>query len=263
MRPAVAQSAARSALTNLMARAAVRASRPLQRDFGEIENLLASREGAGAFAAHAAARVRDGIARELARARGDYRVLAPEDDDPGGPAWLVAPLDGLANLAHGIPHAAVALGARARVGDGAVRLAAAVVFDPFRNELYWAEAGVGAYVDRRRIRGADPADLDAAVIALAPPEGLSQARLTAAASPAAVRVTGCAALDIAWVAAGRFDGFAGAEPKAAPGIGALLLREAGVLTDSAALPGGGALTLAAKGRLLARLADRAAGLARP
>lgn len=260
MRPAVAHSAARSALTNFIARAAVRASRPLNRDFGEIENLLASREGAGTFAAHAAARVRDGIARELIRARRDYAVLAPNAPDPGGPAWLIGPVDGQDNLAHGVPHVGIAVGARAPVGDGAVRLAAAVVLDPFRDELFWAEPGVGAYVNRRRIRASDPTDLDTAVVALAPPEGLSPARLTAAAGPAAVRLTGCPTLDLAWVAGGRFDGFAGAAPRAATDIGALLLREAGVLTDSVELPGG-TLALAAKGRLLARLSDRAAGLA--
>lgn len=249
---------ARSALANAMIAAAVGAARPLRRDFGEIENLVASRRGARDFAMRAARRVEEALARRLARARSDYTLFPTgAEEEAAGPAWLAAPIDGLGNLAHGIPHFATAIAAR----EGG-RMAACVVYDPMRDELYWAERGVGAYVDQRRVRCSAAADANAAAVALAAPDGLSPARLAAAAGPAELRVTGAPALDIAYVASGRFDGFAGAASAGTLAAGGLLLREAGALTE-AVLPRGAAapLTLAAGSRLLGTLARRVAPLA--
>lgn len=250
--------AARSAIVNAMAAAAVGAARSLNRDFGEIENLLSSRKGTRSFVARAHGRVAEKLARELSRARRDHAM--PEDAanaDPAAPAWLFAPIDGLGNLAHGVPHLATAVAVR----EGG-KVAAAVVYDPLRDELHWAERGVGAYVNRRRVRCSGVADPESAAVALAPPAGLSPARLVAAASPADLRLTGSPALDLAWVASGRFDGFAGGVSAAVLAAGGLLLREAGALTETLRPEGAAApLTLAAEGRLLAVLARRMEGLA--
>ncbi len=241
--------AVRSAIMNVMAGAAVGAARALNRDFGEIENLLASRKGTRSFVKRAAGRVETILVERLSRARPDYAVGTGE---AGGPAWLIAPIDGMGNLAHGVPHLATAIAAR----EGG-RIVAGVVYDPLRDELHWAEKGGGAYVNHRRIRVARAADLDSSVVALAPLEGLSPARLVAAVSPVELRLTGAPALDLAWVASGRFHGFAGNAAPAVRAASGLLLREAGALTELSHLEGVQTpLTLAAESRLLARLAHR-------
>ena len=255
--------ATRSPLVNAMATATIKAARSLTRDFGEIEQLLASREGARSYAARAHGRVEEEMMHRLSRARPDFAMLPPDSagagEDDGRPAWVFAPLDSAANLARAVPQVASAVGARE-----AGRMVAAVVYDPLRNELYWAEKGIGAYVDRRRIRCAEPGDASAAMVALSPPRGLSPARLVAAASPAQLRIYGAPALDLAWVANGRFHGFAGAASAAVRDICGLLLREAGAMTETA--PADGArepLFLAAQPRFLALLSGRVRGLAAP
>lgn len=244
--------AVRSAIVNVMAGAAVRAARPLNRDFGELENLQASRKGTRSFVARACRHVEDVLATELSRARRDYAVLADGTADPGGPAWLIAPVDGGENLAHGVPNVATAIAAR----DGG-RTVAGVVYDPLRDELYWAEKGVGAYVNHRRIRCAGGGRAETAVVSLAPPRELSPARLVAAVAPAELRITGAPALDLAYVASGRFDGFVGTASAAVLAAGGILLREAGALIESVRADGVDApLTLTADGRLLATLVRR-------
>lgn len=252
--------ATRSALVNAMATATVKATRALARDFGEIENLLASRRGARSYAARTHDRIGEALTHHLSRARPDYAMPPPDGagdgGDSAGPAWVVAPLDGAANLARAAPHAAAAVGAR----EGG-RIVAAVVYDPLRNELYWAEKGVGAYVDRRRIRCAAPGDTGSAMVALSPLRGVSPARLAAAAGPAELRIFGAPALDLAWVASGRLHGFAGAAPAAVRAICGLLLREAGAMTETLQPDGAQEpLFLVAQARFLAVLSVRAQGL---
>ena len=252
--------ATRSALVNAMATATVKATRSLTRDFGEIESLLASRRGTRSYAARAHGRIEEELMHRLARARPDYAMppsgAAGEGGDAAGPAWVVAALDGEANLARAAPHAAAAVGAR----EGG-RIVAAVVYDPLRNELYWAEKGIGAYVDRRRIRCAAPDDTGAAMVALSPLRGLSPARLAAAAGPAELRIFGAPALDLAWVASGRLHGFAGAASASVRAICGLLLREAGAMTETLKPDGAQEpLFLVAQARFLAVLSIRVQGL---
>ncbi len=249
--------AVRSAHVNVMAEAAAHAARILRRDFGEIEQLLASRKGAAPLAARTTRRVTETLAHKLERARRGPPLFDAEPGRGNEPAWLVAPLDGAGNLARGVPAFAIVIGARE-----AGKLAAGVIYDALRGDLYWAERGRGAFVNQRRLRSAAAPDPESALIALAPPPGLATARLATAAGPADMRLTGAPALDLAWVASGRFHGFVGSASPPTLAVGALLCREAGALTEQLPLEGARApLMLAAEGRLITALLHRITRLA--
>ncbi len=226
--------ATRSALVNVMAGAAVRAARGLNRDFGEIANLQASEKGSDSFVDAAVKRAREVLARELGKARRGYgyieRGVAPRSGDPEVQAeWLVASLDGLDNFRHGIPAFATVIGARER---GAVT--AAVVYDPLRDELFWAERGTGGYINHQRSRVSVRSRLDTALIAIedtaegADGPGYITAHAVLSPRVAAIRKFGSPALDLAYVAAGRLDGMlAIGMADEVVEAGALLVQESG------------------------------------
>jgi myo-inositol-1(or 4)-monophosphatase len=225
---------ARSAILNVMVGAAFKAARGLKRDFGEVENLQVSKKGPADFVSAADHRAEEVIRTELQRARPNYGLLmeesgATEGSDPQH-RWIVDPLDGTTNFLHGIPHFAISI-ALERQG----KLAAAVVYSPISDELFTAERGAGAYVNDRRLRVAARSNLGEAVVATGMPfmghgDSAKYLQELAKIMPAVsgVRRFGAAALDLAWVAAGRFDGFweRGLSPwDVAAGL--LLIREAG------------------------------------
>jgi myo-inositol-1(or 4)-monophosphatase len=227
--------ATRSATINVMIRAADRAARGLKRDFGEVANLQVSRKGPADFVSAADLRAEQVLREQLRRARPDYGLLMEESGaSPGTGAgsrrWIVDPLYGTSNFLHGLPHFAISI-ALEEAGD----LLAAVVYDPVKNDLFWAEKGAGAYLDDRRIRVSSRARLDTALIATGIPykghgeHAAFQAELGLVMNETAgVRRWGAAALDLAYVAAGRYDGFW--ERDLSPwdiAAGALLVREAG------------------------------------
>lgn len=226
--------ATRSALINVMAGAAVRAARGLNRDFGEIANLQASEKGPDSFVAAAITRAREVLARELGKARRGYGYVehgvAPRSGDPDVHAeWLVTSLDGLNNFRHGVPAFATVIGARER---GAVT--AAVVYDPLRDELFWAERGTGAYLNHQRSRVSVRSRLDTALVAIEDmTEGTGGANYIAAhttlsARVAATRNFGAPSLGLAYVANGRLDGaLTIAMPDDMAQVGALLVQESG------------------------------------
>ncbi len=231
---------ARSAILNVMVTAATKAARGLVRDFGEIENLQVSRKGPADFVSNADRRAEEVIRTELERARPGYSFLMEESGEARGSdaqhRWIVDPLDGTTNFLHGIPQFCISI-ALERQG----RLFAAVVYDPIGDELFTAERGSGAFVNDRRLRVAGRQALDDAVIATGMPfrghgEHDAYVRELMAIMPkvAGVRRFGAAALDLAWVAAGRFDGFW--EHSLSPwdiAAGTLLIREAGgFVTDT-------------------------------
>ncbi|MDP6953316.1 MAG: inositol monophosphatase family protein [Alphaproteobacteria bacterium] len=226
--------AQRSPVVNVIAGAVVKAARALNRDFGEIESLQSSPKGPGKFAAKALSRAEDGLMRELTRARRDYRVIRADDPlgDPGEPAWLVAPIVGLRNFGRGLPWFASVVGVRE---EG--RILAGAIYDPLRDVLNWAEHGIGAYANHQRIRVSAHSAIADALVALAPAPGDAAGHAAAlralAGTGAVTRETGCAALDMAAVASGRFDGFwgAGVAPVVAE-IGGLMVREAGGLVEA-------------------------------
>ncbi|MDF7674048.1 inositol monophosphatase family protein [Acetobacteraceae bacterium ESL0709] len=225
----------------VMHNAVHKAARSLLRDFAEVEQLQVSIKGPGDFVSQADTRAEATIKEELSRARPGYAFLMEESGASGSDnwswRWVVDPLDGTTNFLHGMPHWAISIGLQRRMPDGSIELAAGVVYNPAANELFWAEKGVGAFLNERRLRVSARRKLSEAVFAT----GIPFARVSeehrrpfgytlGALMPkvAGIRRFGAAALDLAWVAAGRFDGYweLGITPwDCAAGL--LLVREAG------------------------------------
>ncbi|MEM6762786.1 MAG: inositol monophosphatase family protein [Pseudomonadota bacterium] len=225
---------ARSALLNVMVGAAEKAGRSLARDFGEVENLQVSKKGPADFVSRADTRAEEIVLAELSRARPDYGFLGEEgtkvEPADGQHRFIVDPLDGTSNFLHGIPLFAVSI-ALTRNDD----LVAGVVLNPVSGELFVAEKGRGAFLNDRRLRVAARTDLSASVIATGVPHlGIGDhVRFLSELQPlmgkvGGIRRGGSAALDLAWVAAGRYDGFWEHELNAWDiAAGVILVREAG------------------------------------
>ena len=229
--------ATRSPTINVMVRAAERAARDLKRDFGEVEHLQTSRKGPGDFVSAADLKSEKTLHRELQKARPTYGFLMEEGGAVAGSdaehRWLIDPLDGTTNFLHGIPHFSISIGLE-RGGE----LVAGVVYDPIKDEMFWAEKGIGAYLNDRRIRVSSRRHLeDALVVTGITPRKRAEAADravfvaqfdTVLAATAGIRRLGSAALDLAYVAAGRYEGFW--EDHLSPwdiAAGIVLVREAG------------------------------------
>jgi len=222
-----------------MVQAARKAARGLARDFGEVENLQVSVKGPADFVSAADHKAEQVIVEELQRARPGYPILAEESGEIAGAdkthRWIIDPLDGTTNFLHGFPLFAISI---ALERDGV--LEAGLIYNPITDELYTAARGSGAYLNDRRIRVAGRSKLDDAVITCGIPhrqrgDHAKAIRELSAVMPrvAGIRRTGSAALDLAFVAAGRCDAFweSGLSPwDIAAGI--LIVREAGgIVTD--------------------------------
>jgi myo-inositol-1(or 4)-monophosphatase len=205
--------AIRSPTMNVLVRAVERAGRGLIRDFGEVENLQVSRKGPADFVSQADLKAQKTLVGELTKARPDYGFVLEEGKDipskDGRHRFLIDPLDGTTNFLHGIPHFAISVGLE-RDGE----LIAGVVYNPVTVELFSAEKGQGAYLNDRRIRVSARRDLSAAVIGTGIPhlgmaghDRFSHELAHMMPRVAGIRRTGSAALDLAYVAAGRFDGY--------------------------------------------------------
>lgn len=204
---------ARSALLNVMVDAVRKAGRALSRDFGEIENLQVSVKGPGDFVTAADRRAEQILRDELGRSRPGYGFLLEEGgvvegSDPHN-RWIVDPLDGTTNFLHGLPIFAVSV-ALERQGV----IVAGVVYNPAMDELFVAERGSGAFLNDRRLRVAGRTRLHESVVATGIPHlGRGDHAAYLAILPkvmnevAGIRRCGAAAIDLAWLAAGRFDGF--------------------------------------------------------
>jgi myo-inositol-1(or 4)-monophosphatase len=224
----------RSALLNVMVQAATKAGRSLRRDFGEVEQLQVSLKGPADFVSAADRRAEDVLRQELQRARPDYGLLMEESGAIAGHdpthRFVVDPLDGTTNFLHGIPHFAISI---ALERQGAI--VAAVVLNPVTGELFTAERGSGAFMNDRRMRVSGRQRLAQCVVACGVPflghgDHARFGRELAAvqAQVAGVRRFGAAALDLAWVAMGRYDGFWERDLAAWDmAAGVLLVREAG------------------------------------
>jgi len=221
---------------NVMVRAAERAGRGLIRDFGEVEQLQVSRKGPGDFVSNADLKAERVVRNELRKARPDFGLMMEESGETEGAdkshVWIVDPLDGTSNFLHGLPHFCTSIGL-ARDGD----VIAGVIYDPIKDEVFWTERGQGAYVNNRRLRVSGRRRLDEALLATGVPFArhddptldLYQSQLRPVMQETAgVRRFGAAALDLAYVAAGRYEAFweNGLKPwDVAAGI--LMVREAG------------------------------------
>tara|TARA_R110000787_G_scaffold140526_6_gene254076 strand:+ start:438 stop:1229 length:792 start_codon:yes stop_codon:yes gene_type:complete len=217
-----------------MDNAARKASRRLVRDFGEVEQLQVSRKGPGDFVTEADRRTEKILFDELRKARPSFGFLMEEggivEGENASERWIIDPIDGTTNFLHGIPHFAISIAAE-RDGE----LVAGVVYEPIRDELFWAERSEGAYLNRRRLRVSERSSLGDALLATGIPFGNRPGRksfiamLNAAMDrTAGVRRQGSAALDLAYVAAGRYEGFW--ETALSPwdiAAGIVIVREAG------------------------------------
>jgi myo-inositol-1(or 4)-monophosphatase len=227
----------RSANINVMVRAAEKAGRALIRDFGEVEQLQVSRKGPADFVSAADLKAEKIVRRELEKARPGFSFLMEESGAIEGAdqdhRWIVDPLDGTTNFLHGLPHFAVSIGLEER-GE----IVSGVVYDPVKDEIFWAEKGIGAFLGDRRMRVSGRGRLADSLLATGIPflghekgpgnvEFLAQMK-AAMESTSGVRRWGAAALDLAYVAAGRYDGYWEAGLSAWDvAAGAVLVREAG------------------------------------
>ncbi len=231
---------ARSALLNIMVNAALKAGRSLTKDFGEIENLQVSVKGPADFVTNADRSAEKIVHAELSKARPTYGFLMEEGGEikgsDGQHRWIIDPLDGTTNFMHGIPLFAVAIALQR--GE---EIVASVIYNPIMEELFVAEKGAGAWLDdRHRLRVAGRKHLADSVISTGikttgTSNDVLQLRQLGVISPATagIRRTGSASTDLAWLAAGRLDGYW--ESRLAPwdvAPGWLMLREAGgTMTD--------------------------------
>ena len=202
-----------SANLNVMMLAARRAARSLIKDFGEVEKLQVSAKSAGDFVSRADTRAEGMIREDLMEARKTYGFMGEESTEIKGEdptrRWIVDPLDGTSNFLHGMPHWAISI-ALEHKGE----IVSAVIYDPVKDEMFVAEKGAGAWVNETRLRVSDRSDFIECIFATGIPFGGSpnlpkslQQMAKIAPQCAGIRRWGAAALDLAYVAAGRYEGY--------------------------------------------------------
>jgi myo-inositol-1(or 4)-monophosphatase len=209
---------AHSGLITVMTRAARKAAPRLRRDFGEVEQLQVSRKGPADFVSMADKRAEQTIVEELKSARPDWGLVLEEsgeiEGNPAKPRWVVDPLDGTTNFLHGVPHFSISIAVEEKKPGGGTEITHGLVYQPLTDESFWAEKGRGAWLQDARLRVSARRDLADSLIGTGIPHfGRSDAerwaKIYAAVGPqvSGIRRLGSAALDLAWVAAGKFDGF--------------------------------------------------------
>jgi len=223
-----------SAILNVMVKAAQKAARGLKRDFGEVQQLQVSQKGPADFVSTADLKADRILREELGRARPEFGIVTEESDAIQGQdkehRWIVDPLDGTSNFLHGLPHFAISIGLE-RSGE----IIAGLVFDPIKDEMFLAEKGAGAFMNDRRLRVSARRSMHECLIGTGAPfrghgnrEKFLRQADAAMRESAGIRRWGTASLDLAYVAAGRFDGFW--EEDLHPwdmAAGIILVREAG------------------------------------
>jgi myo-inositol-1(or 4)-monophosphatase len=223
---------------NLITRACMKASRSLIRDFGELENLQVSSKGPGDFVSSADKRTEKIIIDELQKAHPEYGIITEEagiiNKSNTKNRWIVDPIDGTMNFLNGIPQFAISVGYEE---DSEVKCG--VIFNPIMNEMFCAEKGNGAYLNNSRIRVSNKKKLKDAMLVTGGPKGDSKIKdkifseyINVSNNSSNVRKFGSAALDMAYVACGRFDGYWQRELNywdIAAGI--VIIKEAGGFVD--------------------------------
>jgi myo-inositol-1(or 4)-monophosphatase len=230
---------AHSGIMTMMDRAARKAGSKLRRDFYEVQQLQVSRKGPADFVSKADLRSERTIYDELSKARPDWGFLMEEagviEGDPSKPRFIIDPLDGTSNFLHGIPHFAISIAVEEELSNGEREITSALVYQPITDESFWAERGRGAWLQTERLRVSARRDLGDALIATGIPfmghgDFAQWSRIFGAIAPevAGIRRFGAASLDLAWLAAGRYDGFWESHLKPwDTAAGCLLVREAG------------------------------------
>ncbi len=230
-----------SGIIRVLERAARKAGSRLRRDFGEVEHLQVSRKGPADFVSKADEAAERILWDELRAARPDWGFLLEEAGEIKGdetkPRFIIDPLDGTTNFLHGMPHFAISIAVQEPKLDGSGwgEVTAGLVYQPITDESFWAEKSRGAWLHDARLRVSARRDLSESLIATGIPFGghgnfPEWQKIAGAIGPrvAGIRRFGSAALDLAWVAAGRYEGFweAGLKPWDSA-AGCLLVREAG------------------------------------
>ena len=203
---------------NVVVSAVQKAGRRLLRDFAEVEQLQVSAKSPGDFVSQADIRAEESLRADLGRARPGFAFLMEESGEHGSAdwewRWVVDPLDGTTNFLHGIPHWAISVGIEKRISAEKSEIVAGVIYNPVVNELFWAEKGMGAFLNDKRLRVSGRREMKEALFATgipfaAAPKRAEFSHTLARLMPqvAGVRRFGAAALDLAWVAAGRYDGY--------------------------------------------------------
>ena len=187
-----------SANLNLMIKASEKASKVLIRDFGELEKLQVSKKGPNDFVTNSDIKTEKIIIDELNKGRPNYSIISEENgiekNKDSKNTWVIDPIDGTINFLHGLPHFAISIALK--TND---EIISGLIFDPIKNEMFYAEKNNGAYFNNHRIRVSKKNDINECLFATGN-KVTEKIDLT-------IRKTGSAALDMAYVAAGRFDGF--------------------------------------------------------
>ena len=183
---------------NIMIKACEKASKVLIRDFGEIENLQVSKKGPTDFVTNSDLRTEKIIIQELKKARPNYSFLSEEggieENKDKKNKWIIDPIDGTVNFLHGIPHFAISIGLQSND-----EIISGLIYDPIKDEMFFAEKDSGAFQNNQRIRVSKKSEINDCLFATNE-EIVDETKIPN-------RKSGCAALDLAYVAAGRYDGF--------------------------------------------------------
>ena len=189
-----------SANLNLMIKACEKASKVIIRDFGELENLQVSRKGPRDFVTKTDKRVEKILIEELMKSKKNFSFITEESgkilNKNKNVFWIIDPIDGTTNFLHGIPHFAISVALEV---DG--EIVTGLIFDPIKNEIFYAEKYNGSFINNNRVRVSNKTNLDECLFA-SNSDGLKSAH-----PKLNLRSTGCAALDLAYVGCGRLDGF--------------------------------------------------------
>ena len=183
---------------NIMIKASQKASKALIRDFGEIEKLQVSVKGPSNFVSNADTKAEKIIIEELMKAKKNYSIISEEYgskiNSDSENVWIIDPIDGTSNFLHGIPHFAISIALKSNN-----EIISGLIYDPIKDEMFYAEKDNGAFFNNQRIKVSKKKEIESCLFATGGKEKIIPEFIT--------RKTGCAALDMAYVAAGRFDGY--------------------------------------------------------
>ena len=183
---------------NIMIKASQKASKALIRDFGEIEKLQVSVKGPSNFVSNADTKAEKIIIEELMKAKKNYSIISEEDgskiNSDSENVWIIDPIDGTSNFLHGIPHFAISIALKSNN-----EIISGLIYDPIKDEMFYAEKNNGAFFNNQRIKVSKKKEIENCLFATGGKEKIISDFMT--------RKTGCAALDMAYVAAGRYDGY--------------------------------------------------------
>ena len=208
-----------SPILNIMIKACEKASKVIIRDFGEVENLQVKKKGPKDFVTKTDKRVEKILIEELKKSKKNYSFISEEagliNNSDENNIWIIDPIDGTTNFLHGIPHFAISIALKSNN-----EITSGLIFDPIKNEMFYAEKNSGSFFNNRRIRVSKKDDLQDCLFATNH-EGAISSQLN-------LRYTGCAALDLAYVSCGRIDGYFHNKINVWDvAAGVLIIREAG------------------------------------